>query len=138
LALPAYAALQRQFEQEMKSASAWETVDGELNVIELRAPGKPSLLAVTARGGVGCGGFTGQLSAFWQVEGSAEAPKLSALGPTLSQYLALHGALDEGSAGLALLAGPFDIDNEVSVVRPSAGKNAKRSLFRVSFWACGC
>lgn len=137
-ALPAYAALQRQFETEMKSAGAWETVEGELNVVELRALSRPALLLVTARGGTGCGSFAGRLSAFWQVEGRADAPKLTAVGPTFDEYLALHGALDGGAAGLALLVGPYDVENEVSVVRPTAGTNAKRSLYSVAFWDCGC
>jgi hypothetical protein len=137
-ALPAYVALQRQLETERKSTSAWETVDGELNAVELRATGKPALLVVTARGGMGCDAFASRLTAFWQVEGSAEAPQLTAVGQPLATYLALQGALDEGAAGLALLVGPYDIDDQVGVVRPTAGKNAERILYSIAFWDCGC
>jgi hypothetical protein len=137
-ALPAYATQQQQFQKEMKDTRAWETVDGQLVVEEIGVVGKSGLLLVTARGGIGCGGFAGRLSAFWRIEGGADAPKLTAVGQALPEYLELHGALDEGAAGLALLVGPYDIENEVSVVRPLAAMNRKRVLYSVAFWDCGC
>lgn len=138
-ALPSYAELQGAFVKESKDrARAWETVDGELNVVELRAPARPPLLLVSARGGVGCSGFNGALSAFWQIGGSADAPKLTAAAPPSKQYLTLRGAIDQKAAGLALFAGPDGYDDEVAVLRLTPAKAARSVLLSTSFWDCDC
>lgn len=138
-ALPAYADVQRRFVKESQTRSAWETVDGTVRVVELRAPGRAPLLIVSARSGVGCGEFNGSLSAFWQITGTAETPKLTALAQPLTEYITFHGAVDEGGPqGLALLAGPDDFDDQLSVLRLASPKPARRVLLATSFWDCGC
>lgn len=138
-ALPSYAELQRAFVKESKDTTrAWETVNGELNVVELRAPARPPLLLVAARGGVGCSGFNGALSAFWQIGGSADAPKLTPAAPASTQYLTLRGAIDQKAAGLALFTGPDGYDDEVAVLRLSPSKTARSVLLSTSFWDCDC
>jgi hypothetical protein len=137
--LPAYADLQRRFVKESKTSSAWETVDGSVRVLELRAPGRASLLLVSARSGAGCGDFNGSLSAFWEITGTAQTPKLAALAQPLTEYVTIHGAIDEGGPqGLALLAGPDDFDEQLSVLRLAPPKAARRVLLSNSFWDCGC
>ena len=140
-ALPGYAELQQKFVKEAGDPRrAWETVDGALTVVELRPPARAALLVVSARGGVGCSGFSGSLSAFWQIGGTASAPKLTPLSvPSSTEYLTVHGAIDEGSAaGLALLSGPDGFNDEVAVLRPSSLKDARRVLLDTSFWDCDC
>ena len=94
----------------------------------------------SARGGVGCAGFNGRLSGFWQVAGSADAPTLTPLGGAgLKEYVTVHGALDQGATlGLALLAGPDNFNDEVSVIRPATVKDPRRVLHGTSFWDCDC
>jgi len=137
-ALPAYAQLQKRFIQESKVTDRGWEADGELlRVVELRLPNRPSLLLVTARTDGGCADFSGSLSALWQVEGTANAPKLSLLAPTFSEYVTLHGALDQGASGLALLAGPDDFDDELTVLRVSR-RVSRRVLLSTAVWDCLC
>ena len=141
-ALPTYAELQRQFVKEEADSRgrSWETVNGELSIVELRPAARSPLLVVSARGGVGCAGFNGRLSGFWQVAGSADAPTLTPLGGAgLKEYVTVHGALDQGATlGLALLAGPDNFNDEVSVIRPATVKDPRRVLHGTSFWDCDC
>lgn len=138
-ALPAYAELQKKFVKESgDKAHAWETVNGELGVTELRAPGRPALLLVAARSGGGCAGFNGSLSAAWNVAGTDAAPTLNALAPAFNEFVTLRGALDPGAAqGLALLAGPDNYDDQLAVLR-LAPKATRRVVFATSFWDCDC
>jgi hypothetical protein len=137
-ALPAYVELQQRFVKETKDASGgWESGSKLLRVMELRAPNRPPLLLVTARTDGGCDEFSGSLSAFWQVEGSATAPKLSLLAPTFSDYVTLRGALDQGEAGLALLAGPDDFDDQLTSLRVSQ-RVSRRVLLSTAVWDCLC
>ncbi|HYQ17043.1 MAG TPA: hypothetical protein VEQ58_14830 [Polyangiaceae bacterium] len=137
-ALPAYAQLQKQFVQESKVTDrGWEADGKLLRVMELRVPNQPALLLVTARTDGGCSEFSGSLSALWQLEGPANAPKLSLLAPSFSAYVTLRGALDLGDAGLALLAGPDDFDDELSVLRVSP-RVSRRVLLSVAVWECLC
>ena len=141
-ALPAYRELQARFGRESaNSKQAWETVDGELNVVELRSTPESALLVVGARGGVGCGGFGGNLSAIWKVSG-ADARATFALRGVFkdsSDLLKVHGAVDQNADGtLELLAGPEVFANEISVLRLGASGFEKIVLFSTSFWDCGC
>ena len=113
-------------------------MNGELRVTELRAPGRRPLLLVAARSDGGCAGFNGNLSAFWNVAGTADAPKLQAIGPSLTEYITLRGALDAGvEHDLALLAGPDNYDDQLTVLRLEP-KATRRVIFETSFWDCDC
>jgi hypothetical protein len=138
-ALPGYAELQKRFVKESGDAKqAWETVNGELSVVEVRAKARPALVLVTARGGVGCSGFNGSLSAFWEVGGaSTDTAKLGPVKATFPEVVSLRGAL-EHPEGAALLAGPDGYNDEVAVVRLSAPKPLRRVLLATSFWDCDC
>lgn len=137
-ALPAYAQLQKSFVQESKvSDRGWETDAKLLRVMELRVPNRPALLLVTARTDGGCADFSGSLSALWQLEGAENAPKLSVLAPSLGTYITLRGALDQGAAGLALLAGPDDFDDQFAVLRVSP-RVSRRVLLSTAVWDCLC
>lgn len=138
-ALPAYAELQKKFVKEGGAANAaWESTNGELSVVEVRPAGRPALVLIAARAGAGCAGFNGSLSALWQITGSAEAPQLKALSPSLNELVTLRGAIDQGAAGgLGLLAGPDNYDDQVAVLRVSP-KVARRVLLSTSFWDCDC
>jgi hypothetical protein len=141
-ALPAYRELQARFAQDApKPGQPWETVDGVLTVVEVRSSPESSLLVVAARGGVGCGGFGGNLSAIWKVSGSGETPKLSLRGvfKDSADLLQVHGAVDQNADGtLELLAGPDVFADEISVLRLGAGGYERAVLFSTSFWDCGC
>lgn len=137
-ALPAYAAIQKRFVAESNTTGRdWENESNLLRVVELRAPNHPALLLVTARTDGGCAGFSGSLSALWQLEGAANAPKLSLLAPSFGEYVTLHGALDQGPAGLALLGGPDDFDDELTLWRVTP-RVSRRVLFWTSVWDCLC
>jgi len=137
-ALPAYAELQRRFVTESKLTDrGWEADGKLLRVMELRVPARPALLLVTARTDGGCAEFSGSLSALWQLEGSESALKLRPLGPTLGQYVTLRGAVDQGEAGLALLAGPDDFDDELTVLRVSP-RVTRHVLLSTAVWDCLC
>jgi hypothetical protein len=138
-ALPGYAELQKKFVKEAGEGNKpWETVNGELSVMELRAPSRPAVLLVAARSGGGCAGFNGSLSAFWNVAGTAEAPKLQALAPSLNEFVTLRGALDHGAEqSLAILAGPDNFDDQLAVLR-LVPRVARSVVFATSFWDCDC
>lgn len=137
-ALPAYVALQKRFLEENKDANGgWEAESQLLRVMELRAPNRPALVLVTARTDGGCGDFSGSLSAFWQIDGDGPAPKLSLLVPSFSDYVTLRGAIDQGAAGLALLAGPDDFDDQLAVLRV-APRVSRRVLLATAVWDCLC
>lgn len=137
-ALPAYRAQQTRFEKESSDTHPWETVDGELQVSEVRSSPDSALLIVSARSGASCGSFAGTLTGIWQVTG---ADKLTFRGPveTLSDVLRVRGAVDENADGvLELLAGPQDFDDQVSIVRTTPKGFERKVLFKTSFWDCGC
>jgi len=141
-ALPAYREVQARFVQESSNPKqAWENVDGELDVVELRASAESALLVVSARGGAGCGGFGGNLSAIWSVTG-ADARATFALRGVFkdsTDLLKVHGAVDQnGDGSLELLAGPDVFADEISVLRLGANGYEREALFATSFWDCGC
>ena len=137
-ALPAYAQLQKRFAQESKVTDrGWEADAKLLRVMELRVPNQPGLLLVTARTDGGCADFSGSLSALWQLDGAPTAPKLTLLAPTFGDYVTLRGALDQGAAGLALLAGPDDFDDQLAVLRISP-RVSRRVLLSTAVWDCLC
>jgi len=141
-ALPAYRELQARFARESaNSKAAWETVDGLLNVVELRSTPDNALLVVSARGGAGCGNFTGNLSAIWKVTGTDARASFTPRGifKDSSDLLKVHGAVDQNADGsLELLAGPDVSVEEISVLRLGANGYERRVLFSLSFWDCGC
>ena len=140
--LPAYRELQARFARETSgSATPWESVDGELRVVELRASADPALLVVAARGGVSCGGFTGNLSAIWAVSGTAPALKLEPRGVFKDSVdmLRVYGAVDQNADGsLELLAGPDGFASEISLLRSAAGGYSRRPLLASAVWDCSC
>ena len=141
-ALPAYRELQARFARDPANpVQSWETVDGVLNVVQLSASAEARLVVVAARGGVGCGGFGGNLSAIWKVSGPASTPELKLRG-TFQDYadlLQVNGALDQNADGaLELLAGPDVFADEVSVLRVKAIGYERQVLLRTSVWDCGC
>jgi hypothetical protein len=136
-ALPRYRELQAAFVTETSdSKHAWQEVDGQLSVVEVRAPAAPALLIVSAYGGTGCAGFSGTLSAIWKVTESGGLG-LRQVIETGSDLLRVHGAIDTG-AGFQLLTGPEGFRDEVSVLQPTASGYDRRILFSTSFWDCGC
>jgi hypothetical protein len=141
-ALPAYRELQARFAREAANSSqAWESVDGELHVVELRTTPESALVVVSARGGSGCGGFSGNLSAIWKVTG-ADARATFALRGVFkdsADLIKVHGALDQNNDGsLELLAGPDVFAGEISVLRLGSNGYERKALFATSFWDCGC
>jgi len=141
-ALPAYRELQARFAQDTSSpGQAWESVDGVLNVVEVRSSPESSWLVVAARGGVGCGGFGGNLSAIWKVSGFGATPKLTSRGVFKDSVdlLQVHGALDQNADGTPeLLAGPDVFADEISVLRLGGSGYERSVLFKTSNWDCGC
>ena len=140
--LPAYHELQARFTRESaNSKQAWESVDGELHVVELRSARESALLVVSARGGAGCGGFGGNLSAIWKVTGADAQATFTPRGvfKDSTDLLKVHGAVDQNADGsLELLAGPDVFADEISVMRLGASGYERRVLFSTSFWDCGC
>jgi len=140
--LPAYRELQARFVQESSNPKqAWENVDGELDVIELRPSSESALLVVSARGGAGCGGFGGNLSAIWKVTEANGRPIFTLRGvfKDATDMLKVRGAIDQnGDGSFELLGGPDVFANEVSVLRLGANGYERQSLFATSFWDCGC
>jgi hypothetical protein len=141
-ALPAYRQLQARFAQESShSEQPWQSVDGALRVVEVRAQPDSALLVVAARGGVGCGGFGGNLSAIWRVSGAGSDPKLTLRGvfKDSTDMLQVNGAIDQNADGtLELLAGPAVFADEVSVLRLAPSGYVRDVLFSTSVWDCGC
>lgn len=141
-ALPAYRELQARFARESANPKqAWESVDGQLNVVELRSTPETALLVVSARGGVGCGGFGGNLSAIWKVTGADARATFTPRGVFKDSIdlLKVHGAVDQNADGsLELLAGPDVFADEISVLRLGASGYERKVLFSTSFWDCGC
>ncbi len=140
--LPAYHELQLRFAQESASSQTpWETVDGALSVVELRTSADASLVVVAARGGVGCGGFNGNLSAIWKTDGADSGAKLSlrVVFKDSADRLEINGALDQNGDGTPeLLAGPDVFADEISVLRLGASGYERNALFATSVWDCGC
>lgn len=141
-ALPGYRELQARFARESKNArQAWESVDGELSVVELRTAPESALVVVSARGGVGCAGFSGNLSAIWKVTGAGQGATFTPRGvfKDFADLLKVHGAVDQnGDGSLELLAGPDVFADEISVLRLGSNGYERQSLFATSFWDCGC
>jgi hypothetical protein len=141
-ALPAYRELQARFARESANSKlAWESVDGKLDIVELRSSPESALLVVSARGGVGCGGFTGNLSAIWKVTGADARATLTPRGvfKDAADLLKVHGAVDQNADGsLELLAGPDVFADEISVLRLGASGYERKALFSTSSWDCGC
>ncbi|HKO47358.1 MAG TPA: hypothetical protein VJV79_06530 [Polyangiaceae bacterium] len=141
-ALPAYRELQARFARESANPKqAWESVDGQLNVVELRSAPELALIVVSARGGVSCGSFSGNLSAIWKVIGADARASFTPRGvfKDSSDLLKVHGAVDQNADGsLELLAGPDVFADEISVLRLGANGYQRKALFSTSFWDCGC
>ena len=141
-ALPAYRELQARFARESANAKQpWESVDGALEVVELRTAPETALLVVSARGGVSCGGFTGNLSAIWKVSGIDARATLVPRGvfKDSTDLLKVHGAVDQNADGSPeLLAGPDVFGDEISVLRLGASGYERQVLFSTSFWDCSC
>ena len=141
-ALPAYHELQARFARESASPKqAWESVDGALHIVELRTAPESALLVVSARGGAGCSGFGGNLSAIWKMSGTAAQAPLTLRGvfKDSSDLLEVHGAVDQNADGsLELLAGPDVFADEISVLRLGASGYERRVLLSTSLWDCGC
>ena len=141
-ALPAYRELQARFARESANPQqAWESVEGELHVVELPFAPETALLVVSARGGAGCGGFGGNLSAIWKVTGAGARATFSPRGvfKDSSDLLKVHGGVDQnGDGSLELLAGPDVFAGEISVLRLGASGYERSALFSTSLWDCGC
>jgi hypothetical protein len=141
-ALPAYHDLQARFAHESATPKQpWESVDGELDVVELRTAPETALLVVSARGGAGCGGFSGNLSGIWKVTGADARASFVPRGvfKDSTDLLKVHAAVDQNADGsLELLAGPDVFANEISVLRLGASGYERKVLFSTSFWDCGC
>jgi len=141
-ALPAYRELQARFVRESANPKqAWDRVDRALEVFELRAAPETALLVVSARGGVGCGGFSGNLSAIWKVSGVDARATFIPRGVfrDSTDLLKVHGAVDQNADGsLELLAGADVFADEISVLRLGATGYERKVLFSTSFWDCGC
>ena len=140
--LPAYHELQTRFARESATPKQpWESVDGALDVVELRTAPETALLVVSARGGAGCGGFSGNLSAIWKVTGIDAHATFTPRGvfKDSTDLLKVHGAVDQNADGsLELLAGPDVFADEISVLRLAASGYERKVLFSTSFWDCGC
>jgi len=142
--LPAYRELQVRFARDNPGSAPttpWETVDGDLQVVEVRSAPDSSLMIVAARGGVSCGGFMGNLSAIWSVRGAEPAFQFTARGvfKDANAPLVVHGAIDQNSDGsLELLAGPDDFGDQISVLRGAADGYARKVLLSTALWDCGC
>ncbi|HYP74354.1 MAG TPA: hypothetical protein VER12_00275 [Polyangiaceae bacterium] len=141
-ALPAYHELQARFARESaNSKQPWESVDGALDVVELRTAPETALLVVSARGGTGCGGFGGNLSAIWKVTGVDARATFIPRGmfKDSADLLKVHGAVDQNADGsLELLAGPDVFADEISVLRLGTNGYVRKALFSTSSWDCGC
>ena len=142
--LPAYRELQARFARDNPGSTPttpWETVDGALQVVEIRSSPDSALLIVAAHGGASCGGFMGNLSAIWAVSGSEPALKFTPRGvfKDANAPLVAHGAIDQnGDGSLELLAGPDDFGEEISVFLSAAGGYARKVLLSTALWDCGC
>ena len=145
-ALPAYHALQARFAEEAQGtttdpARPWESLDGALNVVEVRSSAESSLLVLAASAGSGCGSFGGNLSVIWKVSGSGASATLTLRGVFKDSLEALQvkGAVDQNADGTPeLLTGPDVVSREISVLRLAAGGYRRTSLFKISDWDCGC
>ena len=141
-ALPAYRELQARFARDATApAQPWETVDGELSVLEVRTSPESALVVVAARAGVGCGGFGGDLSVIWQASGAGAALELAPRGvfQDFGDRLQVGGAVDQNEDGtLELLAGPDVFAGEISVLRRGASGYERKVLLKTSVWDCGC
>lgn len=143
--LPGYAALQARFAKDAQGTSTdpaqpWETLDGVLNVVEVRSSPTASLLVVAASGGTGCAEFGGNLSAIWKVSGSSATPTLTLRGvfKDAPGLLQVNGAVDQNADGtLELLAGP-GANDAISVLRLAASGYESTTLLTISNWDCGC
>ncbi len=139
-ALPRYHELQQQFARESADQQhAWEAIDGELRVVELRAA-DARFVIVSARGGAGCAGFSGSLSAIWTATGDTPQPHLN-LRDVLDtgELLQVRGAVDlDGDGDFEFLTGPEAANDEFSVLRPRGRKYERELLFWTAFWDCGC
>jgi len=141
-ALPGYRELQDRFVRDSGgSRSAWETVDGELNVVELRTAPESALVVVSARAGASCSGFNGNLSAIWKVTGADARATFTSRGVIKDalDLVKVHGAIDQnGDGSLELLAGPEVYAGELSVLRLGSNGYESKSLFATTIWECPC
>src|SRR6478736_588753 len=141
-ALPGYRELQARFERDSGgSRNAWETVDGELNVVELRTAPESALVVVSARAGASCNGFNGNLSAIWKVTGADARASFTPRGVIEDglDLLKVHGAIDQNNDGsLELLAGPEVYAGALSVLRLGSNGYESKTLFATSVWECPC
>ena len=136
-ALPHYRELQAKFVTENSDTThAWEEIDGELAVVQLRPASGPTLVIVSARGGASCNAFSGGMSAIWQVAAGG-ALSLRQVIDTGTDLLDTHGAVDSG-AGLQLLTGPDGLYDQISVLQPKASGFELSVLFSTAYWDCGC
>jgi hypothetical protein len=140
-ALPAHREIQRLWAKEDPHAEGvWDAELGApATVWALRHPSE-TLVVITAGETVGCGEFTGDLTAFFRVTGPEAAPRLVPLGDHALGELALPvSAFDlDGDGHLEILFGPEGLREQRGLYRWDGAKYQRVVLVGTPFNDCPC
>jgi hypothetical protein len=140
-ALPEYRAIETQFlaEHAEKRGTAWETYDGELAIATFHPPKGAPLLMIGARGGSGCGDFSGALTAVFTLTKPSE-PTLRGIvdaSSSVPHFLAAVDLDDDGE--LEFITGPDDESAAFELIHPGKkGSYARDTFFAAPFLDCPC
>lgn len=127
-ALPAYAEIQRSWKDEFSGAGEWATP-----TVTGYVAGDRRYLVVTAREGVGCGGFEGALAAVFAADGPD--PRLV----TAAGALEIDALVDsDGDGAIELVGRPGDWSVVTSHLTPTATGVVPITSLAFPFRDCGC
>lgn len=135
--LPSYQRIQNEFEGE--SNGNWDEFvapgvsDSGLDVHVYRYADKGRHhVVVQARAGTGCGMFEGQLTAFFQLDGSLASPTLTPVSD-MERYIDIFDALDLDGDGVLEYLGEVFFD---TVVIDQRGEEQRR--IAIPYYDCDC
>lgn len=137
-ALPVYAAIQRRYEEETRSARPWheDPTRHLLDVWAFRPRTGPAQLVLAAEAGEYCGGFGGSASVVFGVGANGQ---LEPLGAFEGLRLGPQAAFDlDGDGRLEILSGPEGLTRERSLLRRRGAQVVRDLLSSVPSLDCPC
>ena len=138
--LPAYAEIQKSFRED-HAEGAWDqrADDVRLEVRLLRAPGR-TIVSVSAMGGAGCGGFEGQLSAFWELTGEGAAARLAPRGAFQDYRVPVLGLDSDRDGALEIVYRGSWLGDFLrqGLLRLRAGEYRPAETLEIAYHDCPC
>lgn len=138
-ALPRYAELQRNWQEEKRGGAWEEKAEGALVETKVFTYGERTWLSVTATAGEGCGGWSGDLFAVYeeQKDGTLQLRNRVGSGVTVTPLQAVD--IDgDGQPELLFEGAWWELGTERGFVRPSANRGDEYHKLASPFFDCPC